>query len=76
MTDTWNAGPSGDVALRLLANPLAFLEEVTQQHGSIVGMLLGGERVALVAEALAAEQVLITQSSAMAKVGAQGGGGG
>ncbi len=29
------AGPSGDIALRLLASPLAFLEEITRQHGSV-----------------------------------------
>ena len=62
------SGPSGDVALRLLANPLAFLEEVKQQHGKIVGMVLGGERVVLVADSAIAEQVLITENSTVAKV--------
>ncbi len=64
-------GPSGDIALQLLANPLAFLEEITARHGKVVGMVLGGERVALVADSQAAEQALITQSSSMAKVAPQ-----
>ena len=56
------------MALRLLANPLAFLEEVTQQYGKVVGMVLGGERVVLVADSAVAEQVLITANSSVAKV--------
>ncbi len=61
-------GPSGDVALRLLANPLSFLEEIKQQYGKIVGMVLGGELVVLVADSVIAEEVLITENASVAKV--------
>ena len=56
------------MALRLLASPLQFLEEVTQQYGKVVGMVLGGERVVLVADSAVAEQILIAGSSNVAKV--------
>lgn len=54
--------------MQLLANPLTFLEEVTHRHGKVVGMVLGGERVVLVADANVAEQVLISGNSTVAKV--------
>lgn len=38
-------------------------------HGNVVGMLLGGERVVLVADPQVAEEVLISKSAAVAKVG-------
>ena len=35
----------------MLQAPLPFLQELRQQHGTLVGLLLGGERVVLVAGA-------------------------
>ena len=52
----------------MLADPLAFLEKITQEYGKVVGMVLGGERVVLVADSAIAEQVLITGNSTVAKV--------
>ncbi|PRW32625.1 cytochrome p450 isoform A [Chlorella sorokiniana] len=52
-------GPAGDVAVGMLQAPLPFLEELRRQHGTVVGLLLGGERVVLVAEPEAARAVLI-----------------
>ncbi len=43
------AGPPGDVAVAMLQAPLPFLQQLRQEHGSVVGLLLGGERVVLVA---------------------------
>jgi hypothetical protein len=42
-------GPPGDVAVELLSSPLPFLEQLRRRHGTVVGLLLGGERVVLVA---------------------------
>lgn len=62
------AGPQGDVALRLLANPLAFLDEMNRTYGQLVGILLGGEHVVLVSDPAAAEKILISGNSQFAKV--------
>ena len=45
------AGPSGEAAVQLLQQPLGFLEQLRRQYGTVVGLLLGGERVVLVAGA-------------------------
>jgi hypothetical protein len=50
-------GPQGDVALRLLRDPLGFLEQAQAAHGDVVGLMLGGERVVLVADPEAAKWV-------------------
>lgn len=52
-------GPSGDQVVSLLNGPLAFLNTTRQQYGSIVGLLLGGERVVLVSDPQAAKQVWV-----------------
>ena len=62
------AGPSGDQALNLLADPLGYLDRITQQHGPIVGLVLGGEYVVVVADAAAARTVLHDQSGVFVKV--------
>ena len=59
------------MAIRLLANPLAFLEDVTRNHGKVVGMVLGGERVILVADSGVAEDILITRNAVVSKVSFQ-----
>lgn len=51
-------GPSGDVALDLLRDPLAFLQKTQQNHGDIVGLSLGGERAVLITDPIAAKTVL------------------
>lgn len=56
-------GPPGDVSLQLLADPLRFLLETRSNHGPCVGMVLGGQRVVLVAEADAARDVLIERAN-------------
>jgi cytochrome P450 len=51
-------GPSGDVALDLLKDPLAFLIQTQRKFGDVVGLSLGGERAVLVTDPLAAKTVL------------------
>lgn len=51
-------GPSGDVALDLLRDPLAFLQQTQKKYGDVVGLSLGGERAVLVTDPLAAKAVL------------------
>ena len=50
-TQYCHAGPSGDAAVQMLQQPLAFLEGVRREHGGVAGLLLGGERAVLVAGA-------------------------
>ncbi|GLC37963.1 hypothetical protein PLESTF_000605900 [Pleodorina starrii] len=59
------AGPSGDQTLALLSDPLAFLKSVTAQYGSLVGLLLGGERVVLVTGREEARVVLVEQAGSV-----------
>ena len=51
------SGPAGDQAVNLLLSPLEFLVSMTDQYGSVVGLLLGTERVVLVTGKEAARQV-------------------
>jgi len=62
-------GPSGDVALNLLRDPLAFLQETQSKYGDIVGLSLGGERAVLVTDPLAAKTVLIKDPDIYIKEG-------
>lgn len=50
-------GPPGDQSLGLLSDPLGTLSRLRREYGPLVGLLLGGERVVLVAEPDAAKQV-------------------
>lgn len=43
--------------MSLLSDPLSFISSTSQQHGGVVGMLLGGERIVLISDAGAARQV-------------------
>ncbi len=61
-------GPSGDQALQLLADPLGFLDRITNQYGPVVGLVLGGEYVAVVADAPSARTVLLDQTGLFVKV--------
>ena len=63
------AGPTGDCALQLLQNPLQFLEQTTRQYGRVVGLVLGGERVVLVADPALARRVLIDDAAHFQKAG-------
>lgn len=51
----------------MLQDPLGFLEEVTQQHGNVVGLVLGGQRVVLVADPDTAKDVLIDRAALFCK---------
>jgi hypothetical protein len=53
----------------MLQQPLAFLERVRRQHGPLAGLLLGGERVVLVADPAAARSVLIDRGEQFTKSG-------
>ncbi|KAG2448545.1 hypothetical protein HYH02_006436 [Chlamydomonas schloesseri] len=53
------AGPPGDQTLPLLTDPLRFLTDATARYGPVVGLLLGGERVALVTGRAEARAVLV-----------------
>jgi hypothetical protein len=52
-------GPPGDQSLSLLSDPLACISRLRREHGPLVGLLLGGERVVLVADPEAAKQVCV-----------------
>ena len=43
-------GPSGDSAVALGADPLAFIVEASRTHGDVVGLKLAGEYVVLVGD--------------------------
>lgn len=62
-------GPVGDQAVGMLSGPLEFISRLRREHGPVVGMLLGGERVVLVSEPQAARQVLLEQPDVFVKVG-------
>ncbi|KAK9842342.1 hypothetical protein WJX81_007701 [Elliptochloris bilobata] len=62
-------GPRGDVAVELLRNPLAFLEDAAARHGGAVALVLGGERVVLVSDPGLAQAVLIDQAADFVKEG-------
>lgn len=62
-------GPSGDQTLTLINDPLPFLESATAQYGPVVGLLLGGERVAIVSGRAEARAVLIEQPDVFVKAG-------
>lgn len=62
------AGPAGDAAPSMLADPLAFLQDVTAKHGSVVGLVLGGEYVVLVTDPTVAKDVLIDRATIFVKV--------
>jgi cytochrome P450 len=51
-------GPSGDVAIDLLRDPLAFLQQTQKKYGDVVGLSIGGERAVLVTDPLIAKTVL------------------
>ncbi len=50
-------GPAGEQVAALLGGPLEFLQRTRAEHGDVVGLLLGGERVVLVADSQVARQV-------------------
>lgn len=62
-------GPAGEVALQLLSEPLAFLLATQQRWGDCVGLVLGGQRVVLVAHPAAARQVLVDRADVFVKEG-------
>ncbi|KAL6746717.1 cytochrome P450 [Haematococcus lacustris] len=62
-------GPSGDQVAALLTDPLAFITAATAQFGPVVGLLLGGERVVLVADPGCAKQVLVEKAEVFVKKG-------
>ncbi|DBB01015.1 TPA: hypothetical protein ACH3X1_000917 [Trebouxia sp. C0004] len=62
-------GPSGDSAARMLLDPLGFLQNVTSTYQPVVGLIMGGEEVILVADPAAAQQVLIDKAAIYKKEG-------
>lgn len=61
-------GPSGDSAASMLLDPLAFLQSVTSTYQPVVGLIMGGEEVILVADPAAAQRVLIDKAAIYKKV--------
>lgn len=61
-------GPSGDSAASMLLDPLGFLQNVTSTYQPVVGLIMGGEEVILVADPAAAQQVLIDKAAIYKKV--------
>lgn len=62
-------GPSGDSAASMLLDPLGFLQNVTSTYQPVVGLIMGGEEVILVADPAAAQQVLIDKAAIYQKEG-------
>lgn len=62
------SGPSGDSAASMLLDPLGFLQNVTSTYQPVVGLIMGGEEVILVADPAAAKQVLIDKAAIYKKV--------
>jgi cytochrome P450 len=62
-------GPSGDAAIELGADPLAFIAKTQLAHGDVVGLRLAGERVVLVADPAVAEDVMIRRAHLFVKEG-------
>lgn len=52
----------------MLLDPLSFLENVSATYQPVVGLIMGGEEVILVADPSAAQQVLIDKASIYKKV--------
>ena len=65
---SWMSGPAGDSAANMLLDPLSFLENVSSAYKPVVGLILGGEQVILVADPAAAQQVLIDKAAIYKKV--------
>ena len=61
-------GPAGDSAANMLLDPLSFLQNVSAMYQPVVGLIMGGEEVILVADPAAAQQVLIDRASIYKKV--------
>ncbi|KAL3147617.1 hypothetical protein ABBQ38_014667 [Trebouxia sp. C0009 RCD-2024] len=62
-------GPAGDSAANMLLDPLSFLENVSSAYQPVVGLIMGGEQVILVADPAAAQQVLIDKAAIYKKEG-------
>ena len=52
----------------MLLDPLSFLENVSETYQPVVGLIMGGEEVILVADPAAAQQVLIDKAAIYKKV--------
>lgn len=52
----------------MLLDPLSFLESVSVTYQPVVGLIMGGEEVILVADPSAAQQVLIDKAAIYKKV--------
>lgn len=62
------AGPPGNAAVGMLADPLTFLEDTQHRYGKIAGLRLGPEAVVLISDRKAARQITVEQSASFAKV--------
>lgn len=62
-------GPPGDQSVGLLTEPLATISTLSAQHGDLVGLLLGGERVVLVSGPEAARTILMERADVFVKEG-------
>eukprot|EP00951_Prasinocladus_malaysianus_P038521 scaffold423503_cov46-Prasinocladus_malaysianus.AAC.1 len=51
-------GPPGDVAVQLLADPVACVERLARIYGGAVGLQLGGQRCVLVTDPTLVAQVI------------------
>lgn len=52
------AGPRGECAPKLIADPLAFLTKCREEYGDAVTLVLGGERVILIGDPDLAREVV------------------
>ena len=52
----------------MLLDPLSFLENVSAMYQPVIGLIMGGEEVILVADPAAAQQVLIDKAAIYRKV--------
>jgi uncharacterized C2H2 Zn-finger protein len=65
----WRAGPRGEQVANLLRDPLTFLRDMRGRHGGVVTFVLGGERVVLVSDPLAAQAIVVDDAAIWVKVG-------
>ena len=63
------AGPRGESAPQLIADPLAFLRNTQQRYGDLASLVLGGERVVLVSDPVATRQIVVDDAATWVKEG-------
>jgi Cytochrome P450 len=64
-----DAGPRGEQVANLMVGPLDFLRSVRARHGGCATFVLGGERVILVSDPTAVQQIVVDDAHIWIKEG-------